>query len=955
MKRIERVFEYLQEVAKSQDGEKALTATAIADNLGILRSNVSRELNKLYRMGKIMKISGRPVLYKINDENINDKIEIKTVNKINKIDKSAFSDLIGAEDSLKTQVEQAKAAVIYPPNGLHTLIVGQTGVGKTLLAHMMFEYGKEVGRFATNAPFVTFNCADYYNNPQLLISHIFGHIKGAFTGADKSVPGLIESANEGILFLDEIHRLPPEGQEMIFYFMDTGTFNRLGETKRERTASVLIIGATTENPDSVLRLPPEGQEMIFYFMDTGTFNRLGETKRERTASVLIIGATTENPDSVLTKTFKRRIPNIISIPPLAERSLKEKLEIMTVLFTEESRSIKRPVKVSSDAIKAIIGSIGNGNVGQLKSNIRLLCAQAFLNGIKTDGHIEITYQMLPANIKSGILPMSQTREDIALISRYIEKGLYVTPSSKSKLPRESEDEPFNLYQMVENKVNMLKQEGIAEELIQQIVVADVNTYVKTFYNQKDDISLSVYDRLLKIIDADMVEFAQQVVSLVERYIKLVSRERFLYAFGLHLSSLFNRIKGKQDLHNALEGTIDTNSIEFKLATKIKLMIEEKYKVSVSKSETEYFAMLLQSLKQEDKSQKIVIAVAMHGEYTASSMVNVARKLFSANKAPLLAFDMPLECRPEDMLNQIVEQLQNINCQEGVLLLADMGSLCSFGPILEERLGVPVRTLGMVTTPFVLEAMRKADIAGISLSAIYDSLKNFNGYEHNTLSIDDTNDRQKAVVTICSTGKGTAEKLQNLVIDILIDASMNHIKVIPIGIVDMHKRLTEIGHKYQIIAVVGIKNPYIDAPFIPIEQIISGQGDIILREIVGAKDIVKKDETNIVLKRFCEDGLQEMLLYLNPNKIIDILLKFINILEEKLKLTWDNPQKLRLIIHIGCALERMVINNGLKFNEKNIENINKEKLKVVEETAKIFEETLQIKLTKDEMYYIVSMI
>lgn len=908
MKRIERVFEYLQEVAKSQDGEKALTATAIADNLGILRSNVSRELNKLYRMGKIMKISGRPVLYKINDENINDKIEIKTVNKINKIDKSAFSDLIGAEDSLKTQVEQAKAAVIYPPNGLHTLIVGQTGVGKTLLAHMMFEYGKEVGRFATNAPFVTFNCADYYNNPQLLISHIFGHIKGAFTGADKSVPGLIESANEGILFLDEIHRLPPEGQEMIFYFMDTGTFNRLGETKRERTASVLIIGATTENPDSVL-----------------------------------------------TKTFKRRIPNIISIPPLAERSLKEKLEIMTVLFTEESRSIKRPVKVSSDAIKAIIGSIGNGNVGQLKSNIRLLCAQAFLNGIKTDGHIEITYQMLPANIKSGILPMSQTREDIALISRYIEKGLYVTPSSKSKLPRESEDEPFNLYQMVENKVNMLKREGIAEELIQQIVVADVNTYVKTFYNQKDDISLSVYDRLLKIIDADMVEFAQQVVSLVERYIKLVSRERFLYAFGLHLSSLFNRIKGKQDLYNALEGTIDTNSIEFKLATKIKLMIEEKYKVSVSKSETEYFAMLLQSLKQEDKSQKIVIAVAMHGEYTASSMVNVARKLFSANKAPLLAFDMPLECRPEDMLNQIVEQLQNINCQEGVLLLADMGSLCSFGPILEERLGVPVRTLGMVTTPFVLEAMRKADIAGISLSAIYDSLKNFNGYEHNTLSIDDTNDRQKAVVTICSTGKGTAEKLQNLVIDILIDASMNHIKVIPIGIVDMHKRLTEIGHRYQIIAVVGIKNPYIDAPFIPIEQIISGQGDIILREIVGAKDIVKKDETNIVLKRFCEDGLQEMLLYLNPNKIIDILLKFINILEEKLKLTWDNPQKLRLIIHIGCALERMVINNGLKFNEKNIENINKEKLKVVEETAKIFEETLQIKLTKDEMYYIVSMI
>lgn len=501
MKRIEKIYEYLQDFAAKNKEAQGLTATEIADNLGFLRSNVSRELNKLYRMGKITKIAGRPVLYSISKiSNIQKKSDKMKVS----VEKSAFSNLIGANDSLKKQVEQAKAAVIYPPNGLHTLIVGQTGVGKTLLAHMMFEYGKEVGKFANNAPFVTFNCADYYNNPQLLISHIFGHIKGAFTGADKSAPGLIEAADEGILFLDEIHRLPPEGQEMIFYFMDTGTFNRLGETKRERTANVLIIGATTENPDSVL-----------------------------------------------TKTFKRRIPNIISIPPLAQRSIKEKLEIMKVLFTEESRSIKKPVLVSADAVKAIIGSIGSGNVGQLKSNIRLLCAQAFLNSIRSDGHIKITYQMLPSNIKSGILSISQIKErdDISLISHYIENDLYVTPTSPAKISKEKDDEPFNLYQMVENKVNMLKREGIADELIQQIIVADVNTYVKSLYNQKDNVTLSVNDRLLKIIDADMVDFVQQIVDLVERYIKLISRERFLYAFGLHLSSMFNRIKSEKKIYH----------------------------------------------------------------------------------------------------------------------------------------------------------------------------------------------------------------------------------------------------------------------------------------------------------------------------------------------------------------------------------------------------------------------
>lgn len=89
-------------------------------------------------------------------------------------------------------------------------------------------------------------------------------------------------------------------------------------------------------------------------------------------------------------------------------------------------------------------------------------------------------------------------------------------------------------------------------------------------------------------------------------------------------------------------------------------------------------------------------------------------------------------------------------------------------------------------------------------------------------------------------------MQNIVIDILVDASMNHIKVIPIGLIDMHEKLTQIERKYHIMAIIGVKNPHIDAPFIPIEQIISGEGDIILREIIGTDIPMKKTEKNVVL-------------------------------------------------------------------------------------------------------------
>ncbi|WKB36663.1 sigma 54-interacting transcriptional regulator [Terrilactibacillus sp. S3-3] len=85
------------------------------------------------------------------------------------VDENPFSLLIGADGSLKRLVDQAKAAVVYPPRGLDTLILGPTGSGKTLFAHMMHSYAKFVGKMNERSPFVVFNCADYYNNPQLLI------------------------------------------------------------------------------------------------------------------------------------------------------------------------------------------------------------------------------------------------------------------------------------------------------------------------------------------------------------------------------------------------------------------------------------------------------------------------------------------------------------------------------------------------------------------------------------------------------------------------------------------------------------------------------------------------------------------------------------------------------------------------------------------------------------------
>ena len=169
-----------------------------------------------------------------------------------KTGKDPFSSLIGFDGSLRYQVEQCKAAIRYPPNGIPILITGPTGSGKSFLAQIMFEYAIQQKIINPDAPFLIFNCAEYANNQELLSANLFGYIKGAFTGADQDFKGVLEEADGGYLFLDEIHRLPPEGQEKLFLFMDKGIFRRVGETRGWRKARVRFIFATTEKTETFL-------------------------------------------------------------------------------------------------------------------------------------------------------------------------------------------------------------------------------------------------------------------------------------------------------------------------------------------------------------------------------------------------------------------------------------------------------------------------------------------------------------------------------------------------------------------------------------------------------------------------------------------------------------------------------------------------------------------------------
>jgi two-component system NtrC family response regulator len=116
------------------------------------------------------------------------------------------------------------------------LITGETGTGKELIARTIHALSSRVDK-----PFLAVNCGAF--RAELALSQLFGHRKGAFTGAHADAVGLVEAADGGTLCLDEVGELPNDVQVTLLRFLESGEYMRLGETKVRR-ADARVIAAT---------------------------------------------------------------------------------------------------------------------------------------------------------------------------------------------------------------------------------------------------------------------------------------------------------------------------------------------------------------------------------------------------------------------------------------------------------------------------------------------------------------------------------------------------------------------------------------------------------------------------------------------------------------------------------------------------------------------------------------
>lgn len=833
-----------------------------------IRSQIKEEIQNKKEEEYIAENVAKNVVRDNQNENSKKENSIKKANEnLKSNNENPLRKIIGCNGSLKNQIIQAEAAVLYPPHGLHTLLLGPSGVGKSYFAEVMYKYAINTQNFKEDAPFITFNCADYADNPQLLLAQLFGYVKGAFTGANEEKSGLVEKADGGILFLDEVHRLPKEGQEMLFYLLDKGRYRKLGETNNDREVKVMIIAATTEDPKSSLLL-----------------------------------------------TFRRRIPMIIELPSINSRPINERYVLIKNFFAQEASRVGKQIIVKNDVVKFLLSYDCPGNIGQLRSDIQVLCAKSFLNSLSNnDEYMVIEIASLQEQIKTGIY--SKNNWDIS-VENILNGDLIVNPHSDININIMNDRYilPDEIYKDIEERYHKLEEQGISKDEINKIVWSKVELDLNKFAKDIESNLLFPKEELKNIIDEKILNVADKITNIAKKYKENI-KENFYYCIAIHLNSIYERLnQGKLIKNPHLDIIKDMYEEDYRIANILAAEISKDLNINLPEDEIGFIAMYLKTFSSVAKKvNRVAVIVLTHG-HVACGMVDVANKLLGVNFA--VGIEMSLDESPSVALKKTIEVVKNIDEGKGCLLLVDMGSFTSFGDIITKETGIPTRVISRVDTVMVLEAVRRAIISDSNLDEIAEVLEKDVVYKNKIRS--NVNKVSKAIITVCITGEGTAETIKKYIEEMMTNENCDF-KIIPLAMMskeDFDTEIQRIKENYNVVAIVGTINPEIEnIPFISVQEIIRGSGKNLL------KKLVKEKGKNPLYEIFNEEYILVKDYANEKGEVIDELS---NLLYEK----GNVDEKFLMSVYKREIMKGTVLSNGVAIPHGSPDNVIKSSIAVL---------------------------
>lgn len=253
-----------KEISPSTEAVVQTGKSTMESAIEAIRYGAFDYLTKPWKMAEIQSVLERVNLKRQLENNLR-------AAKLRLEQKEGVSRLVGTSASMQKVRELTERVA---PKDSSVLIRGETGTGKELVARSVHDQSNRA-----NAPFVTVNCGALPEN--LIESELFGHRKGAFTGADEHRIGLFEVADGGTLFLDEIGELPKSMQAKLLRVLESGEVRRVGENS-PFVVDVRVVCATHRDLDEMVAADEFRQDLMFRI---NTFEIRLPSLRERVGDI----------------------------------------------------------------------------------------------------------------------------------------------------------------------------------------------------------------------------------------------------------------------------------------------------------------------------------------------------------------------------------------------------------------------------------------------------------------------------------------------------------------------------------------------------------------------------------------------------------------------------------------------------------------------------------------------
>lgn len=851
-----KIYQMIKEFTKNNYNRNA-NSVYVSKKLNLSRNLVSQYLNELYNEHKLIKINTRPVIF-YDIEEIEtcsaiklEKFEFKSVQEFKdsliKKEEKDFEKLIGYNESLSTVVNQCKATISYPPNGLPVLLYGPTGTGKSYMAQLMYEYAVNHKLIENDKIFLTMNCSEYANNPELLIANLFGSRKGAYTGADKDKQGLIKLAEGGILFLDEVHCLKAECQEKLFLFMDKGIYHMVGDNEHWYKSNVRLIFATTENPEKCLL-----------------------------------------------KTLLRRIPIIINIPSLEERGIHEKIQIIYYMLKNEEKRVNRNILISNAVYSTLLSTNFTGNIGELKNIIQASCANSFLRDCN-EQFLRIQIYDLPENLMN----ITFNKKNINIFDN---QTSMISISDLKNYSKNNREQVRLNNEVIENYKLFISKELEYDSFIENCF-SSINKYYdyiifkkKAANNAKLDFIQGIIKNIFDIISSRYgFKISNNDIIAISSYINDYTRNN--YELRNYFESYEKEAKG---LNSYIRKNLNR---EYLIALEIAENIKANMDIEMDIIVTSILALNLKMINKIIDINKRIGVIIAHGYSTASSIADSANKLLG--QYVFDAIDMPLNVNTQTIINNLNDYLNKIGNYEELVLLVDMGSLEEIyrGIIFNKNTNIGI--MNNITTRLALE-IGSGIISNASLEEIFQKAeKNSDIY----YKIINNRSREKIILCSCASGIGTAEKLKQIFLESLPGSIPIKVLTYDYSSLIETKLNDTFFDAYDVICIVGTLNPNIDGvKFIPIENLLKKDAFYELNEYFrqyASEEELANFKRNI-LKNFSLSNIINNLTILNPNKLLEHVAESVDKLQTLLNIKLSSNTCFCLYVHISCLIERLVI-------------------------------------------------